>query len=724
MSVRIYALAKELGIDNKDLLGVCEKLGIKGKGSALASLDDDEVARIKQQMSGENAAPKEAPKNTNVSAPIKPDKLSARSKLSRPTEITRPKPAAEPVVEPATEEPAAEPAAPPTVAADSSTSKLPGRPAPTRPLTTGRGGGEVRNLNQKPKGNKPKSGSREPKKPGVNIKLAAMPEVKQPTANSGPKEKVQKPDIALPQEAIRDAMRKKAKSGSSAPLQDFTKAKAPKTNKKGGAAAAGAAGAASAPAGPLTGRRRSKKGGAEGAEGGVGSTRQTRPASRRRPSRRDDDRYSRRRHHRRRSGPVANTAAPRKENVTLELPCSVRDFSEAAGIPAVKVMLTAQQLGDEGVRQINSMLADETVELLMEQFDVQTVELKEHETLENKLIDSLEQEDDPATLKPRPPVVTFLGHVDHGKTSLLDAIIGINVVSGEAGGITQHIRAYEIEKQGHKIAFVDTPGHEAFTEMRARGANVTDIAVLVVAADDGVMPQTEEAISHAKAAGVPIIVALNKIDLPGANPDEALQEFQEFSGLNDSLDLLATNPLPDSLKVTLTSSADVLDLQDVARVLGNQAGVDEVVIEKTWLERLAALSSLVNRLGMVLGVMFALGAVLVTATSVRLAIEARLDELRVQKLVGASNAFLRRPFLYFGLLYGLGGALIALMLLSAVLLVLEAPLAALLGSYGNSLNIIGFDAGFLAGLLVLGGVLGLFGAILASQQRLGAVEVV
>ncbi len=525
MSVRIYALAKELGIDNKDLLGVCEKLGIKGKGSALASLDDDEVARIKQQMSGENAAPKEAPKNTNVSAPIKPDKLSARSKLSRPTEITRPKPAAEPVVEPATEEPAAEPAAPPTVAADSSTSKLPGRPAPTRPLTTGRGGGEVRNLNQKPKGNKPKSGSREPKKPGVNIKLAAMPEVKQPTANSGPKEKVQKPDIALPQEAIRDAMRKKAKSGSSAPLQDFTKAKAPKTNKKGGAAAAGAAGAASAPAGPLTGRRRSKKGGAEGAEGGVGSTRQTRPASRRRPSRRDDDRYSRRRHHRRRSGPVANTAAPRKENVTLELPCSVRDFSEAAGIPAVKVMLTAQQLGDEGVRQINSMLADETVELLMEQFDVQTVELKEHETLENKLIDSLEQEDDPATLKPRPPVVTFLGHVDHGKTSLLDAIIGINVVSGEAGGITQHIRAYEIEKQGHKIAFVDTPGHEAFTEMRARGANVTDIAVLVVAADDGVMPQTEEAISHAKAAGVPIIVALNKIDLPGANPDKALQDL-------------------------------------------------------------------------------------------------------------------------------------------------------------------------------------------------------
>jgi translation initiation factor IF-2 len=136
-----------------------------------------------------------------------------------------------------------------------------------------------------------------------------------------------------------------------------------------------------------------------------------------------------------------------------------------------------------------------------------------------------EREEPEEALQARPPVITFLGHVDHGKTSLLDRIIGIDVASGESGGITQHIRAYQIEKDQRRISFVDTPGHEAFTEMRARGANVTDIAVLVVAADDGVMPQTEEAISHARAANVPIVVALNKIDLPGVDVQRIYQQL-------------------------------------------------------------------------------------------------------------------------------------------------------------------------------------------------------
>jgi translation initiation factor IF-2 len=218
----------------------------------------------------------------------------------------------------------------------------------------------------------------------------------------------------------------------------------------------------------------------------------------------------------------ANTAAPRRENVSIELPCTVRSFSEALGVPARTILAKLLELGT--MSNIAATLDPEMAELLASELGV-TVDFQRPVGLEEKVIQLLEEEDDPAKLQPRPPIVTFLGHVDHGKTSLLDRIIGLDVAAHEKGGITQHIRAYRVTKDGRAIAFVDTPGHEAFTAMRARGANVTDIAVLVVAAEDGIMPQTEEAISHARAADVPIVVALNKIDLPGANPQRAYEQL-------------------------------------------------------------------------------------------------------------------------------------------------------------------------------------------------------
>lgn len=562
MAVRIYALAKELDFDSKELVDVCTRAGVTGKGSALASLSDDEVVKVKEFLSGgasggASTATAPAPKKKATAAPmVRPSgesrggriKTIQAPKAGRPTALRRESdvPAEEPVAEqqaPAAEAPeAAEaetpasdtvlapeaetpasgtvpapeaetppagdkpepPAVKPTESGEERKAEL-AQPGPlARMMGGGRGGGKMPVIGAG-QGARSGGGQRKPggAKPRPVVKLAAIPAQAARKEETKPRAKekevaAQKPDMKLPSDVLG------SKAGAR-PLASKLKAaertlEAAKLKEKEEAAGKGRGRSAV----PMLGGREQRQA-SRNRSGGRSNMRPRRFGSGRR----------------RRTG--VNTAAPRKDRIQVQLPCSVKELSESAGVPAVQIL---RILMEEGVMaNINAQMDPELTEMIAGELGFE-IDFLQPQTLEDKLLISLEDIEDPEeSLKPRAPVVTFLGHVDHGKTSLIDKIIGQDVAGGEDGGITQHIRAYQIPNDGKPISFVDTPGHEAFTEMRARGAEVTDIVVLVIAADDGIMPQTEEAISHAKAADVPIIVALNKIDLPGANYDKALQEL-------------------------------------------------------------------------------------------------------------------------------------------------------------------------------------------------------
>jgi translation initiation factor IF-2 len=553
---RIYALAKELNQDSKDLVDLVKKVGITGKGSALASLTDEEVQRVRDHLAGAGKPEKPAASATaTATAPaavrdVMPQerkqvaiKVGGSAGRMPPEEEPEQPSAPEPPKVELPPEPAAPEAAPAAKKAGllSRISRriVPGGAsaspsesvAPIRRDATIGTAGKMRSLDR-PVGGGEKKPTEAPKgkrrEPRIKVKMASLPDV----AESAPKKpaagepKAQKPDVKLSPDAIAGH-----RQGMRAPLEQLAKEDTEKkrTTKRGGLSGftpdkrkgtgteaesddkprKKLAGMASPRAERTRGKGRVRIGLDQ--QGGFGSSSGGR---------------SRSGGSRKRKG--VSTAAPRKDAVVLELPCTVRSFSEAAGVPVGSVLGTLMNMGLQGGLNINSQLDLEAAEAIAGEMDL-TIQLKAAETLEDSLISELEErQDDPESLAPRAPIVTFLGHVDHGKTSLLDYLIGIDVVSGEAGGITQHIRAYEVEKDGRSVTFVDTPGHEAFTEMRARGANVTDIAVLVIAADDGIMPQTEEAISHAKAADVPIVVALNKIDLEGVDANRVMTQLTEY----------------------------------------------------------------------------------------------------------------------------------------------------------------------------------------------------
>jgi len=546
--VRIYALAKELNVDIKDLLDLCHQAGFQVKNH-MSSLDPEQRDAMELMVRKGGGVAVAAPAKPTISSiptiPTPVPVLPSRTVRREPEPLKPATPPASPattVSEPRTTVP---PAA--AKATESIAPKLPETPSKMESVRPTEVAGRVPDLSSKPPAaaagkvpdlSQPRGdgGVRPQRKRDIprpmGARLAVPPPLKQKPLKETkrPQEPVaQKPIARPPLEAIRAGgqvniqdLLNKATLGDAIPASIEVEDEELAEGKGGKARPGGVAGRDKRHQ-QRNERAKLRKDRSEADRHG---NRVLLLADEDRPQRTKD--RLRKVKQKQRGGPTQ----PRKGKVPISMPITVRSLSESIGVRWGDLVFRLKDHGADANITINSILDPTLAEVVAQEMGCE-LDIKRPSNVEDTLTNQLQ--DSPGDLVSRAPVVTVMGHVDHGKTSLLDRIRRSNIVATEAGGITQVIRAWRVDHGGRPITFLDTPGHEAFTKMRARGAQVTDIAVIVVAADDGVMPQTEEAISHARAAGVPIVVAINKVDLPNANLNKTRQQLYSLELIPDNM---------------------------------------------------------------------------------------------------------------------------------------------------------------------------------------------